>query len=173
MAGLHTLHQNSGWRQPPAGVLMMQAWSERLSIGHYLPNVEAVTQLDSSGKHRHAWPQFNREFLRAFCAEYPEAVIVLHTRDPRDTIRSMRRWGDFYDRVKASAPGLSSSASDAEVIDWIEDYYEETREFFSGDKRFVTFDIADPAAREKLELAIGRQVRWWGKANEYKPGAKG
>ena len=172
-AGFQALHQNSGWRSPPAGNLMVQAWQEGLSIGHYLPFVEVVTQLESSGKHKHSWPQFSKEFLLAFRKEYPEAKIILHTRDPQKTLDSINRWGNFRERICKSAPGLDENASDVQIVTWIMRYYKNAREWFEGDPNFVSFDIEDMNVAETLSEAMGVEFPWWGRSNIWKPGVKG
>lgn len=168
--GLQVLHQKSGWRQPHAGVLMMQAMREQRPLHQYLPGIDAVTQLDNCGKGEHAWPQFDEGFLRQFRHENPDAVVVLHTRSSVKTINSINHWADFRERLCKSAPGLKPGASDTDLTVWQLKYYDFIRKFFTGDKLFLEFEIEDPCARERLELMIGRQVMWWGKANGWKGG---
>lgn len=172
-AGINALHQTSYWRSPPAGALMLQAMEEKLPLGHYLPLIEAVTQLDSCGKHVHAWPQLNDDFLRQFRKEYPEAVVILHTRRIDKTIRSIKRWGNLWDRLRASAPGLKADSPEHMVVRWIQEHYARVRNLFADDPYFVEFDIEDEDAQQALEDALQRSVKWWGVENKWKPGSKG
>ena len=82
---------------------MYQAFEEKLPLDVYLKEVEVVTQLDSSGKHRHVWPQFDFEFLNSFLEQFPQAKLVLNKRKLEDTIASIRWWKDLRDRLNLGA----------------------------------------------------------------------
>lgn len=172
-AGIQSVHHIAFKRSPPAGALMIQAMNEGRPLDTYLPHIEAVTQLDSAGKHVHAWPQCDKAFLRQFRKEFPEATVVLHTRHIPKTIRSIKRWGTLWDRLRASAPGLEDDSPEHMVVRWIQAHYAHIRTEFSEDPNFVEFDIEDPDAPQKLSTALGLEVKWWGVENEWKPGVKG
>lgn len=165
-AGMHALHHSAGWRLPPAGALMMQAWREGRSMGHYLHEVEVITQLDSAGKHPDAWPQFSMDFLHAFRKEYPMAYIILHTRAPDIAAPSLRRWGLCNKIIAEATPGITVKSTDSDIMRWMNDHYFMVRNEFHKDQRFLDFRIeSDP--REKLTKAFKRDFPWWGVENPY------
>jgi len=165
-AGIIALHHSAGWRLPPAGSLMVQAWKEGRSMNHYLHEVEVVTQLDSAGKDSNAWPQFNMGFLRAFRSEYPLAWIILHTRKPELTAISLRRWGICTEKIAADTPGITEKSTNSDITRWINDYYFAIRHEFKKDQRFLDFRVEDDP-RERLTKAFKTPFPWWGVENPY------
>lgn len=171
-AGIDCAHHTPFKRSPPAGLCMEQAMDEGLPMDTYMQGCEAVTHLVFAGKNKHTWPTCNNDFLLQFRKENPNTPIILPTRDLDDMLVSIKRWGDLWDRWRKSAPGLTYDATDSEFSDWVYDYNIRIKKLFLGDEFFMSYDIYDPIARERIELMLGRQITWWGKANEWKPGVK-
>jgi len=165
-AGYIALHHSAGYRLPPAGALMMHAWKEGLSIGHYLEGVEIVTQLDSAGKHEHAWPQFDFLFLIAFLDQYPDAYLILHTRKQEQTVPSLKRWGLLGHRVVKVTPGIDHNSTDLDIGAWMASYYMAVQ-MIIPEERLIRIKIEEDA-RSVLSQAFGRDFPWWGVANAYK-----
>lgn len=166
-AGINAFHQRFRKDYPHVGELMLGAWEEGLPIDEYVGGmVEAVTQLDTLREGKNIWPQLCHEFLCAFVKQHPEAVIILHVRDPKKTLNSIKRWKDLRTRIE-KAPGLRPGCSDKAVIGWIENHYANMRRLFSHNSRYVEFDIEDDPERIKtaLSIALGRDLPWWGVEN--------
>lgn len=166
-AGINALHKRRPDQQP-AGYHMLRAFRHGYKLGTFLPSgVEAVTQLDHmwNKSPQSCFPQEVRGFLRAFTAQYPEARIILHTRDPKLTLRSIKAWGNLRDRIPRSVPSLPDSCTDKELLHWIEQYYVRMRRLFKRHSHFVEFDIADPRAPDILASAFGIEFPWWGVRN--------
>jgi len=166
-AGVNAFHQRFRKDYPHVGELMYQAWKEELPIDEYTAGmVEAVTQLDTLRDGKSIWPQLDYEFLCACVKQFPNIVPILHTRDPKKTLNSIKRWKDLRTRIER-APGLHAGCTDSMVIDWIENHYKNVSRIFSHNPRYVRFDIEDDPIdiKDKLSKALGRKVTWWGVEN--------
>jgi len=143
-------------------MLMQQALNEKLPMNTYLPRVEVVTQLDSSGKHGTIWPQMDAKFLTAFLKQFPEAKLILHKRKPKDVVDSINNWKNLRTRI-----GLGPSPVDRTIELWVINHYKWIEKEFAGD-RLIVFNLEDPKAPDILEENFGRVFPWWGKANVNK-----
>ena len=165
-AGYNSIH-HAIRRHPPAGALLYQAYLERLAVDHYLPDTDIVTQLDSAGKHQHAWPQRDMHFLKIFLKQNPAAWLILHNRDPEKTLSSVHRWGTLRQRWPASAYDMPDDISDKTFVEYIKNHYNEIRSNFSAN--LIEYDIDDPSEEIvlKLENVFQREFPWWGVANKW------
>lgn len=166
-AGINAHHQTFRKEYPHIGELMLQAYEEGFLLDEYVGGyTEAVTQLDTLRRGKSIWPQMNHEMLCAFVKQFPNAAIILHTRDPEKTLTSIKRWKDLRTRIER-APGLYAGCSDKVVIKWIENHYANMRRIFSHHPLYTEFDIEDPdhEIRHKLEGVLGRTIPWWGIKN--------
>lgn len=164
-AGYIAIHHSAGYRLPPAGALMVDAWEEGLPMHHYLEGVEIVTQLDSAGKNKHAWPQFDLLFLKAFLEQYSGAYLILHTREQKQTIPSLKRWGLLTDKVADVTSGINTGSTDLDIGAWMESYYISIA-LNIPEERVIRIRIEEDA-RPILSKAFGQEFPWWGVANAY------
>jgi len=151
---------------------MQRAMEENLRLDTYMQGCEAVTHLVFAGKNKHTWPTCIPEFHAQFIKENPNALVILPIRNMDDMVKSIKRWGDLWDRWRKSAPNLAWDASEDEFRHWITLYYANIRTAYLHHLKYIEYEIEDSTARERIEEALGQQITWWGKANVWKPGMK-
>ena len=105
----------------------------------------AITQMDVCMNENNCyWPQIiDYELLYE---QYPNAVYILNTRDPRDILNSMKKWQDFDKRMFKYNPELFVSftgPNDDKMIKLIQTHYSNVIKFFSQQKKskFLVYHI--------------------------------
>ncbi|PRY77329.1 hypothetical protein CLV80_106174 [Yoonia maritima] len=133
-----------------------------------LTQFDAITQPDVIMPPLSLWPQMDVSVLSQVREHHPTCLFLMLTRSPEKVADSMLRWSDLHERLKKRrAPGLSNwhVSSREGLVAWISSHYDNMRDTFGSDKRFLEVDIADHDASEKLSHALGVEIKWWGKAN--------
>ncbi len=130
---------------------------------------DVFTELSCLREKLTLWPQTDLALLRALRAAHPGVRFLASRRDAKALSGSMARWSNLgTDRLPRHAiPGLPRGygGTDDQRIRWIDGHYDTLRLFFDGADDFLEYDVADPAAPALISAHIGRDLKWWGKAN--------
>ncbi|HHH89400.1 MAG TPA: sulfotransferase family protein [Aliiroseovarius sp.] len=159
------------------GKLMYRGYFETGDPLALMDEFDAFTEIDIVRDGLNLWPQTDWGLLSAIRTHHPGARFILTRRDARAHSDSMARWSNLgRTRLPNNAiPGLPEGwgGTDAERIRWIEGHVSFCRQVFAGADDFLEYDIADPAARDKVSAFVGRELPWWGvaNANENSPAA--
>lgn len=134
-----------------------------------LPQVQAITEMSMLQGDRSLWPQCDFGLILALRAHHPEVKFLASWRDPFALSQSMLAWTNLGTRrlPQAQIPGLPAGRGDTtrERITWIEGHYAALNRFFVNDPDFLTYDVADDGARDRIAAFLGRDLPWWGRLN--------
>lgn len=136
------------------GELIYKARSENKKLLHYLHNYEAVTQMDIClSQHLNFWPQI--DLTEEIAYQYPTSTFILHTRNPEHILKSVKKWGNLYQRILdfREFHGSETLSDDEKIIFWIDEHYRHVRKVFSGRTNFIEFDIENDSI-EKLRVPL-------------------
>ena len=81
----------------------------------------------------------------------------------------MLKWNNLVPRLtRLGVPGLpvGYGGEEHERIMWIEAHYNFLETIFGGDPMYQLIDVADEDAPKVLGDHIGREIKWWGAANQ-------
>lgn len=156
----------------PYALMIQRAFVNGKDPLAYIPrDVEAITDANLTRApawgNAAAWPLLDVRVVQGIRARNPEMTIILHRRDSRLWLNSVDAWKDLRARLDmAELPGKGPHPyTDDGTRDWLEGLYRNIEEAMQGDPKFLSIDIADPEAPEKIGRAIGRKIKWWGREN--------
>lgn len=172
-AGLRSCHGTSDKEVAHPAVGMWAAWQQGRDPLAFVPrDLDAITDPYVTGSKKWGgeayWPTFDVAFLHAFRYYNPDAKIVLHTREPRAWLDSVKRWKDLRDRIaNADLPHLPKGVGyeDIDMVSWIHEHYQRVRKLFQDDLDFIEAAIEAPDTPRRLESFLGIDLPWWGKEN--------
>ena len=131
---------------------------------------DAFSEISAIGGGANYWPQFDYGLLAAVAAHHPGARFVLSYRAPEEIVESMMAWRNLgTGRLPKNAiPGLPEGfgTEPHELRRWVEGHYAYLRAAFAGRDDFLEYDITDADAPARIGAFIGRELPWWGHANE-------
>lgn len=116
-----------------------------------------------------AYPQMDAALIEAIARHHPGVRFVASWRDPQALSNSMLKWNNLVPRlIRNGIPGLpiGYGGEEHERIMWIEGHYNFLDTLFGGDPMYLRIDVADDAAPRALGAHIGREIKWWGAANQ-------
>ena len=116
-----------------------------------------------------AYPQMDAAIIEAIAIKHPGVRFVATWRDPAALSRSMVKWNNLVKRLtRNSIPGLpvGFGGSESDRLHWIENHYRFLDTVFGGDPIYLRLDVADDAVAQDLGDHIGREIAWWGTANQ-------
>lgn len=141
-----------------------------------LEEFDAINEMSAVRADRSLWPQTDWGLLSAIMAHHPGVKFVLTRRDPAKAANSMMRWNNLGKRrlPQADVPGLPRGfgQTEAELARWMEGHYAFCDRVFQGCDNFMSYDIEDPQAPDKLSAYLGIELPWWGQANVGKTPAQ-
>ncbi|MEM6941380.1 MAG: sulfotransferase [Pseudomonadota bacterium] len=130
---------------------------------------DVINEMSAVRADRSFWPQTDWGVLQAMLRQEPEIKFILTRRDPAATANSMMRWNSLGKRrlPRADVPGLPRGfgTSEAELAQWIAAHYSFCDTVFAGHNNFMSYDINDPQAPEKISNYLAVALPWWGQSN--------
>ncbi|SIS91123.1 hypothetical protein SAMN05421759_10650 [Roseivivax lentus] len=136
---------------------------------------DAFSEISAIGGGANYWPQFDFGLLSAIAAHHPGTKFLLSYRPPEAIVGSMMAWRNLgTGRLPKNAiPGLPEGFGQEahELERWVAGHYAYLRAAFAGRADFMEYMISDPDAPAKIGEFIGRDLPWWGHANERAPEA--
>ncbi|MDX1781102.1 MAG: hypothetical protein R3256_07255 [Thalassovita sp.] len=135
-----------------------------------MEDFDAFTEINVLREGLNLWPQTDWALLDAIRKHHPGVKFLLSWRDPKAISDSMLRWSNLgLERLPRNAiPGLPVGYGETghERMQWIEAHHAHMRKLFDGDADFLEYDVADKSAPEKIGAFLGRELKWWGRANK-------
>ncbi|MWD28839.1 sulfotransferase family protein [Aquicoccus sp. SCR17] len=134
-----------------------------------LEHFDGIAEISMLRRERSLWPQTDWGVIAAIRAHHPGARFVATRRPAEAMSASMDRWNDLgRERLPTLAvPGLPQGwgATLAERQRWIEAHHAHLRRLFAGAADFLELDVTAADAPDGLGAFLGRDIRWWGRAN--------
>lgn len=131
---------------------------------------DAFAEIDVVRNGLSLWPQCDWGLISALREKHPGARFLLSHREPEALADSMRRWSNLGTaRLPANTvPGLPAGFGKrpGELERWIAGHYSFLRQVFDGAEDFLEYDILDTEAPKKIGGFLGRDLPWWGQANQ-------
>ena len=135
-----------------------------------MDDFDAFTEINVLREGLNLWPQTDWGLLDAIRKHHPGVKFLLSGRDPKAISDSMLRWSNLgLERLPQNAiPGLPLGFGETghERVQWIESHYAHIRKLFDGADDFLEYDVGDKAAPDKIGAFLGRELKWWGRANK-------
>lgn len=160
--------------KPFIAPLMYQGYYETGDPLHHLKEFEALSEVSLIAQGKSMWPQLDLLLLTAIRRLHPQTRFLLTWRGAEVQAESMMRWTNLGSKrlpgndVPGLPKGFGSNAK--ELAHWIEGHAFALRDLFDGDPHFLALDIGAEGAREELAGFIGRDLPWWGRANQNHAG---
>lgn len=105
----------------------------------------AVTQMDVCIDENNCyWPQLVD--YKLLYEQYPDAIFILNKRDPRDILKSMKKWQNYDERLLKYNPELLKKLTgnnDEKIIKLIQNHFNDVSLFFQSKKnsKFIPYHI--------------------------------
>jgi len=135
-----------------------------------MPEFDAFAEIDIVRFGLSVWPQSDWALISAIREHHRGAKFLLSHRAPEALADSMRRWSDLGSRrlPESTVPGLPAGygKKPGELERWITGHYTFLRHVFRDADDFLEYDILDEKAPQRIGAFLGRELPWWGKANQ-------
>ncbi len=149
--------------------LLYRGYFETGDPGALLSECSAISEMSMLRADKSLWPQMDFALILALRAHHPGVRFLASRRNAFELSQSMLAWSNLAEiRLPASAvPGMPPGygATTKERTQWITGHYDALAQFFAGDTGFLEYDVADPAAPEKIGAFLGLDLPWWGRLN--------
>ena len=105
----------------------------------------AITQMDICIDEKNCyWPQLVD--YKLLYEQYPNAIFILNVREPKDILKSMKKWQNYDKRILTYNPELFKNIegnNDEKILKLINKHYNEVCKFFGERKnsKFIKYDI--------------------------------
>lgn len=105
----------------------------------------AITQMDICIDDKNCyWPQLVD--YKLLYEQYPEAIFILNVRNPKDILKSMKKWQNYDKRILTYNPELFKNIegnSDEKILKLINKHFNDVCTFFDQRKnsKFIKYDI--------------------------------
>ncbi|MCE0504529.1 sulfotransferase family protein [Roseivivax sp. GX 12232] len=137
---------------------------------------DAFSEISAVGGGESFWPQFDYGLLMAIARHHPGTRFLLSHRAPGAIVESMMAWRNLGTArlPKHAVPGLPAGfgTEPAHLERWVAGHYAYLRAAFGGRADFLEYEITDPEAPAKIGAFLGRELPWWGHANERSEAAR-
>lgn len=141
-----------------------------------LDEFDVINEMSAVREDRSLWPQTDWGLLSAIAQHHPGVRFILTMRDPVKTADSMMRWNNLGKKrlPAADIPGLPRGfgRTEAELIRWQRAHYAFCHHVFAGADNFMSYDIEDPKAPDRIAAYLGVDLPWWGQSNVGRSGEK-
>ena len=131
---------------------------------------DAFSEISAIGGGANYWPQFDYGLLAAIAEHHSGTRFLLSWREPSDIVESILAWRNLgTGRLpKHDVPGLPAGYGESpdQLTRWVAGHYAYLRAAFAGRDDFLEYRIDDPDAPARIGAFIGRDLPWWGRANE-------
>lgn len=138
-----------------------------------LDEFDVINEMSAVREDRSLWPQTDWGLISAIRAHHPGVKFILTMRDPEKTANSMMRWNNLGKRrlPQADIPGLPRGfgRTEAQLAQWQRAHYAFCHHVFEGAAHFMSYDVEDPDAPDKISAYLGIDLPWWGQSNMGKP----
>ena len=135
----------------------------------FMPEVTAISEMSMLTGSKSIWPQTDLALIRAITKHHNGVKFLASRRDAFAMSQSMLAWSNLgSERLPAATvPGLPTGYGETskEREQWINGHYETLAAYFGESDDFLEYDVADPAAPDKISGFLGRDLPWWGRAN--------
>ncbi|WP_321169982.1 sulfotransferase family protein [Sedimentitalea xiamensis] len=149
--------------------LLYRGYFQSGDPGALLSEIDAISEMSLLREDDSLWPQMDFALIMALRVHNPGLKFLASCRDPFELSQSMLAWSDLgMSRLPNSAiPGLPRDYGQTtkERMQWIRGHYAALARFFGDDPDYLTYDIADPLARDRIGDFLGLELPWWGRLN--------
>lgn len=142
----YPIKKTKKWRF--VGYQIKKASEDNKPLFSYLPNVDALTQLDYAQKGTLAiFPQIG--LFQIMQKQYPNAKFILNVRDEQKWLKSMKGWFNLRKDYRKQNPrgadylyGLKGTTN-ADYLDWYNNHINNVIDFFedTNPHKLLVFDI--------------------------------
>ncbi|KIN64751.1 hypothetical protein Z946_3643 [Sulfitobacter noctilucicola] len=141
-----------------------------------LDEFDVINEMSAVREDRSLWPQTDWGVLSAIEKHHPSVKFILTMRDPAKTADSMMRWNNLgkHRLPKADIPGLPRGfgGKTEQIERWMSGHYAFCHHVFAGRNNFMSYNIEDPQAQNKIATYLGIDLPWWGQSNVGKAEAE-